>query len=277
VKGTVSRFLQGGLFALGFTSGLIFTLLVLISADILDLIPFEDSAFTGAIIGALVAGLIGIAGQLLMMAQSEVSAERAKKYEERVKLEKLLNRAVRTISVLAQVRTQIESSHPKDIVTLRTLAPITKPLRINDIPDRFPEDLVTVSLTLSDRKLFNLLNVLDSCLANFSWVHRLYEERVDRFMANIRNSPEMKFEDGAYSGSGTLDLRDYHEIQDIWSHYVDSAYAGLVFSKKLGDTIVGYLRSRHGVDLDFSDRISAAEWKTLFESVDVGEFALDLE
>ncbi len=272
----ISGLLQGGLFALGFTAGLIATLLVLITADILDLIPFEDSAFTGAIIGAVVAGLIGIAGQLLMMAQAELNSERDKRTEERAKLERLLNRAVRMISMLAQVRDHIESVRPSDIVSFRSLAPITKPLRINDIPDRLPEDLLSVSLSLSDRRMFNILNVLDSSLANFSWAHRLYEKRVDEFMEKIRSAPSIKFDDGVYSGTGSLDIREYHEIQDIWSHYIDAAYGGLVFSKKLGQSIVRHLKLRHGVDLDFSDRISEGEWKVLFESVEVGDFEQDL-
>jgi hypothetical protein len=288
VRGTISGLLKGGLFGLGFTVGMILTLIVLVAADVLDLIPFEDSAFTGAIIGALIAGIIGIAGQLLMMAQAEIISDRARiadervKHErlmadERVKLEMLLNRAVRMISVLAQVRAQIESAQPKDIITLGSLSPITKPIRINDIPDRFPEDLITVSLSLSDRKLFNILNVLDSILANFGWIHRTYEHSVDEFITKIKSGSEIKFEDGAYSGHGTLDIREYHEIQDVWQHYVDSTYSGLVFSKKLGEIVVNYLRERHGVNLDFSDRISPDEWRILFDSVDVGEFGLDLE
>jgi hypothetical protein len=277
VKSRSPNLLNGGLFALGLTVGLLLTVVVLIAADILNLIPFEDSAFTGAIIGALIAGLIGILGQLLLMAQSEVISDRARKAEERVKLEKLLNRIVRTLSVLAQVKSLIESSQPRDLITLYSLPPITKPLRINNIPDRIPEELIAVALSLSDRKLFNLLNVLDTILANFAWIHNRYEASVDRFLENIKKGSEIKFEDGAYSGHGRIDIREYHEIEDIWKHYIDSTYGGLVVSKRLGDMVVDYLSNRHNVNLSFSDRITPSDWKVLFDSVDVGEFELDME
>lgn len=41
--------------------------------------------------------------------------------------------------------------------------------------------------------------------------------------------------------------------------------------------VVDYLSNRHNVNLSFSDRITPSDWKVLFDSVDVGEFELDME
>jgi uncharacterized protein (DUF2062 family) len=276
VKEVSSDLVRAGHFALGLTVGVLSAVILLIAVDMLQLGSFWDTAFAGAIIGAVIAGGISVAGQLVVIARSEQATSIALRLQERTKLERLLTRIVRTISTLAQVKEHIESSNPTDIVTLARLPPITKPLAIGDIPERVPEELIGVALQLSDRSFFNALNALDSNLSNFSWLHRKYEACANTMIENLRGSEGIKFENGVYSGFGNLDIRHYYELQDIWKHYVDSTYCGLVFAKRVGDLVVRHLMVRHGVDLRFSDRISSSEWKELFESVDVGDFVDDL-
>ena len=90
MSGQMPTLLRAGLFALGVTFGFTITVISMIAMDFFDIIPFEDSAFTGAIVGALIAGVIGVSGQLLLLSQTEISTEKARKLDERAKLEKLL-------------------------------------------------------------------------------------------------------------------------------------------------------------------------------------------
>lgn len=267
---------SGGELAVGIIIGFASGLLLLLGLGIFDVIPFKDTAFTGAILGALLAGAIGVVGQLLVLRQSRLQLDSERSYAERVKLEVLLGRVVRLISTFAQVRAHMESVDPFDNIVFDELPPLMKPLKINDISSRFlPEDL-TLPLSLSDRRFFNLLNILDSIIGNFNWTQIDYEERVDSFLSEIKAQDGMRFVDGKIEGSAPLDFVKYHILKDLQGHHIDSVYSGLVVAKSLSIIVVGYLKHRHNVDMSFSDSISDEDWKLLFECVDLGDFEGDI-
>ncbi|MGY9047323.1 MAG: hypothetical protein ACKVKF_09740 [Rhodobacterales bacterium] len=262
---------SNGSLALGVLVGFLCALFLLLGLGYFQLIPFEDSAFLGAIVGAIIAGTIGVAGQLLVLWQNEQSQEIERSLVERAKIEVLLSRIVRIISTLAQVREHLESNDPFDNIVLGDLQPLMKPLKINDLPQRFSPEEITLSLALSDRKLCNLLNVLDSIIGNFLWSQREYEEKVSDFLIEVRSQGDLGYAEGKFSGFGSVDLPKHHELIDLQKHHIDSAYSGLVIAKDVSDILVQYLKIRHNVDLAFSDRLSKEDWASLRDAVDLGE------
>ena len=82
----------------------------------------------------------------------------------------------------------------------------------------------------------------------------------------------MQFIDGQFRGEGEIRLPEYHILKDLQSHHIDCVYPGLVISKKLSDILVQHLKTRHSIDLSFSDRISQKEWEELIHSVDLDGF-----
>ena len=230
----------------------------------------------GAVVGAIIAGGIGIAGQLLVIVQGEIKFENEARLLEKAKLEALLGRVVRIISTFAQVRTHLESTDHSDNIVFSELQMLPKPLKINDLPAKFSSAELTVPLGMSDRRFFNLLNVLDSIIGNFVWAHREYEAKVEVFLLDLQGADKMRFIEGKFSGYGQVNMVHYHVLKDLSENTIDSVYPGLVVAKRISEILVDHLRERHGVNLSFSDRISTEDWQTLFESVDLGDFGEDI-
>lgn len=265
------RIRDGGALALGISIGALFTFGSFLFLQLFDLLPFRDPALVGAVIGALIAGGIGVCGQLLVMVQNDITRSNEKANIERQLLEELLAKTVRILSSFAQTREHMESTDPFDNVVFETLPPLMKPLRVNDLHQGFETHERVVPLSISDQRFFNFLNILDSILANFRWSYTEYEARMDAFVAELQESDNMTYREGKFAGFGEINLPDYHALKDLQEHHIDSTYNGLVVAKKLSDIILTHLKERHGVDLQFIDRLSEAEWEHLFSSVDIDD------
>jgi len=267
---------SGGSLALGIVVGALGSLVLLFILEWFEIVPFNDPAVSGAVFGAIIAGGIGVAGQLLVMAKNDLQMRDSLKMAERVKLENMLSRILRTISVLAQVRTHIESNDPFDNLILGSAPLLMKPLKVNQLPEEFTGDDLALPLQLSDRKFYNLVNVLDSILSNFRWTHAEYEKRMEAYLQKLEKSGQLNFTEGKFEGSGLISLPEYYKLKDLQEHHIQSVYPGLVISKTLLDIVINYLARRHAVDFSWSTRITRTEWAELFEAVDVGDFADDL-
>ncbi|ABD54009.1 hypothetical protein Jann_1092 [Jannaschia sp. CCS1] len=258
-------------FALGFLSGSLFSLFLLLFLDFFQLLPFADSTFTGAILGAVLAGGIGISGQFLVLSQNERRLNREEKRAERVKIDSLLSRINRLKSTMYQVQQHVESRRDFDNIVFDNLQPLMKPFKINDLPERLAEGDLTLSLQLEDYRLFNLVNALDSIVANFRWTQESYEKAVEGFLEGMQKSGDLKFSEGQFSGVGEINLPEYHALTDLQSHHIESVYSGLVASKEVFDILLEHLHRRHGVKILFSDPISDEQWVDLKDSVDMGD------
>jgi len=267
---------SGGSLALGIVVGALGSLVLLFILEWFEIVPFNDPAVSGGVFGAIFAGGIGVAGQLLVMAKNDLQMRDSLKMAERVKLENMLSRILRTISVLAQVRTHIESNDPFDNLILGSAPLLMKPLKVNQLPEEFTGDDLALPLQLSDRKFYNLVNVLDSILSNFRWTHAEYEKRMEAYLQKLEKSGQLNFTEGKFEGSGLISLPEYYKLKDLQEHHIQSVYPGLVISKTLLDIVINYLARRHAVDFSWSTRITRTEWAELFEAVDVGDFADDL-
>lgn len=267
---------NGGTLAIGIILGVLGCILLSLFYDFFGFGFIEDSALFGAIIGAVVAGVIGVCGQLVVLLQSDAMLEEQRVLSERARLETMLARVVRLTSTFLQLKGHFESEHPFDNLVFLGLQSLPKPMKINDLPERLSAHDLTLPLSMADRRFFNLLNVFDSCICNFLWISKEYDGQAQAFLQQLQDSGELNFKEGAFSGYGSVNMVKFHELKDLYEHYIETVYPGLVISKKLSDLLVEKLKTRHGVDFSFSDRLTKNEWKALFESVDVGDFADDL-
>ncbi|MCR8827983.1 hypothetical protein [Pseudosulfitobacter koreensis] len=267
---------EDGKFALGLIMGSVFTLLAFLATEKYSQIILNDPTLFGAVLGALIAGFIGVTGQVLVIYQTAQRVEAEEQKKERAVLQSLLVRMNRTMSTFAQCKSHLESTSPFDNIKFDDREWLMKPLKINDLPSGFSDVDLSLPLSFGDFKLFNLMNVFDSVVRNFGWVYNEYDREVSLMLNLIRSGNDMKFSDGKMSGNAELDIRHYHEVRDFQNHYRQDVYSGLVIGRKIHIALSRYLSENHEVNVTLSELISESEWQELTEAVELGNFADDV-
>lgn len=270
------KLLTGGTFAVGLTLGVLTTVVALLFFEVFEIIPLADSAFTGAIVGALIAGAIGVVGQLLVIVQNENSRKSIMMLEERALLEALFIRCARGLDVFWQTKRHIESTKTSDNIVFSNLPNLMKPFKISDLPRGFSEAELSLSLRLSDVSFLNLMVAMDALTQSFEFFSNSYEHKIGLFLEKIRSSGETRFKDGKSTGSAEIDRAEHYELENLQENYIREVYAGILFAGSIVDSTIFYLRQRHGVTLDYPKAISADEWDDLLNSVDLGSYEKDV-
>lgn len=271
-----SYLLEGGRLSIGFIVGSLTTLFILLFLDFFALLPFSNSAFTGTIIGALVAGSIGLSGQIIVLLQSSYQLKEKTNLEERATLESLFSKIVQNLAIFRDVKRHLISDALPDNIYFGKLPTLSKPIKIGGAPEQFTTLELALAIRLADKGLFNLLNVSNSNAKLFSQTHLIYDQKVQLFMGKIQKTQSIKFEEGSLSGVVEINPADHYELTDIQKHYWDATYSGLLLSCAVLAHIDHQLRHRHGTSMDFNSGVSEEEIQWLIEAVELGDFREDV-
>lgn len=263
----------GGKLALGIVIGAILTLFVLLGLGYFQLLPLADTAFVGAILGALVAGMIGLAGQLLVMEQAADARNTKEKARELAQLRRLFGRISRILSIYIQMKEHLESRDEFSFVRFDRLAALSKPLGIYRMPEAFEEDEIQVVLEIGETELYNNFNVLDVNLSNFEAMHKSYEQLFNENIGVDILGADFEFIGEKMRGSSKMRHEVHFMLNDMQKHLFDSVFGGLVILKRISDKLSEAMLEGHGQRMFYLDGMTEAGWRELNESVDLGKFS----
>lgn len=267
---------EGGRLSLGFICGSLAMLFTLLFLDFFELLPFTDSGFTGTIIGAMIAGSIGLSGQLIILLQSSHQSEEKTKLEERALLESLFSKLVQNLSVFRSVKSHLVSEEEADNIYFGGLPTLSKPIKIGHPLEQFTTAELALPIRLANSGLFNLLNVSSSNANLFTQAHSIYDQKMQTFVSNIQQSNNTRFESGSVSGNVEINPADHYELTDIQKHYWDATFSGLLLTFSVLQLVKKLLETRHSTSINFKSGVSEDDILMLVNSVDLGDFRDDV-
>lgn len=262
------KLFDGGNFALGFILGLLLFVPVIVSFKFANLPLFEDTAFGGAILGAIIAGLIGVAGQILVIVQNNNANEAQRSLQNQADLTIVFIKLGQWISVLSKTRLHILSSDPFDNINIENRPPLMTPLIVNDFPDNFDVQEMAVVLGLKRADLFDRLYVGNGIFSNFTWAMEAYRQKIDeiRYKAG-RGRMEKGVIERLYI-ERELTQEQYYELKDLQDNIVQDAFHGLAVAISAASRINGVLRTNFGVEITYKSPLTDSEYQDLLDSID---------
>lgn len=219
--------LAGGRFALGIMFGIVATVLcwmIFSYAQTQRRLP-DELYYT--LVGATIAGVVAILGQLLVIVSDASLEESRSRLESQALLHLILTKSIRTLNTFLRFKEHVESDRPEDILTIGTLSPVNKPVFAGDGLDKFDVEEITVALRIRDLDLFRWINELDAIVNTYLQLSPVFAAEFENFVEFHQSSVSFDLKTGKSEGKVEINKPKYYRLLDLQLSMVSTAYKGI--------------------------------------------------
>jgi len=219
------------------------------------------------LLGAVIAAVIGIAGQLVMIASNESIEWDRRQEANKERIIGLLHRAIIICNVFINLKEVCESTDPdRNLIIGRFY--ITKPVFGTEFVERFSEKDIIVALLIRDPLLHTRISELDGMVANYQRFLPIYTRKFNELSDPTRLGIKFDAESETYQGSVEVRKSDLVEINDMHHNLISTVYHGLSHSIYVIEAIEKHLCDDFQFTLRFAHTLPEEELAHIREGLD---------
>jgi hypothetical protein len=259
--------LSGGRYALGFICGVIAAFLFLAFLGWPEARQFISGDVSYVILGAFVAGAIGVGGQILAILSSEAIQEANRNASEKAGLLRALHKTICIFNTLIQVKRMGESTSVSDSVFVGD-KPIMKPIFGSEFVPHFTDEDLLLPLLAGDAKLHTWMSELNNIVSNYQNILPVYTKYFNEIASPLHEG--VKFDPLSKFISGEVEIKHYDlaRLLELQEHMISSAYLGISHCMYIIDATKLHLRSKYGTTLGFDHPLSEDELREIRDGLE---------